>query len=74
MLWWGMDETVAELFAHHPQASYFDGNPMSVFRAKIGGINYGPDDTPHTIGLYGGQYTVVVNLGECRQDALLYPF
>ena len=65
---------VVELFAHHPQASYFDGNPMSVFRAEIGGINYGPDDTPNTIGLYGGQYTVVVNLGECRQDALLYPF
>ena len=56
---------MAELFARHPQASNFDGNPMSVFRAKIGGSEYGPDATPSTIGLYGGQYTVVVNPGEC---------
>ncbi len=69
-----MDETLAELFAHHPQASNFDGNPMSVFCAKIRGIDYGPDDTPNTIGLYGGQYTVAVNLGECQQDTLSYPF
>ena len=74
MLWWGMDETLAELFAHHPQASNFDGNPMSVFCAEIGGTKYGPDETPNTIGLYGGRYTVVVNPGECRQDALSYPF
>ncbi len=74
MLWWGMDETVAELFACHLQASNFVGNPLSIFCAKIGGIDYGPDDTPNTIGLYGGRYTVVVNPGECRQDALLYPF
>ncbi len=65
---------MAELFARHPQASNFDGNPMSLFCAEIGGNNYGPDDKLNTIGLYGGQYTVVVNLGECRQDALLYPF
>ena len=60
-----MDETVAELFAHHPQASYFDGNPMSVFCAKIGGSEYGPDEMPSMIGLYDGRYTVVVNPGEC---------
>ncbi len=73
MLWWGVDETVAELFARHPQASNFDGNPISVFCAKIGGAEYGPDATPSTIGLYGGQYTVVVYPGECIQGALLYP-
>ena len=74
MLWWGMDETVAELFARHLQASNFDGNPMSIFRTKIGGSEYGLDETPSTIGLYGGRYTVVVNPGECRQGALSYPF
>ena len=74
MLWSGMDETLAELFAHHLQASNFDGNPMSVFCAEIGGTKYGPDEMPNTIGLYGGRYTVVVNPGECRQDALSYPF
>ena len=74
MLWWGMDETVAELFARHPKASNFDGNLMSVFSAKIGGSKYGPDETLSTIGLYGGRYTVVVNPGECCQGALSYPF
>ena len=65
---------VAGLFARHPQASNFNGIPMSLFCTEIGGINYSPDDTPNTIRLYGGWYTVVVNLGECQQDALLYPF
>ena len=60
-----MDETLSELFARHLQASNFDGNPMSVFCAEIGGNEYGPDETPNTIGLYGGRYTVVVNPGEC---------
>ena len=56
---------VAELFACHPQASNFNGNPMSVFHAEIGGSEYGPDEMPSTIGLYGGRYTVVTNPGEC---------
>ena len=56
---------MAELFARHLQASNFDGNPMDVFRAEIGGADYGPDATPNTIGLYGGRYTVVVYPGEC---------
>ena len=64
---------VAELFARHPQASNFDGNPMSVFRAKIGVNEYGPDETPSTIGLYGGRYTVIVYPGECILGALLFP-
>ena len=73
MLWWGVDETVAELFAHHPQASNFDGNPMSAIRAEIGVNEYGPDETPSTIGLYGGRYTVIVYPGECILGALLCP-
>ena len=68
-----MDKTVGELFACHPQPSNFDGNPISVFRAKIGGAEYGPDATPSTIGLYGGQYTVVVYPGECILGALPFP-
>ena len=73
MLWWGMDETVAELFARHPQASNFDGNPVSLFCAKIGGNEYGPDETLSTIGLYGGRYTVVVYPGECILGAVSFP-
>lgn len=66
MLWWGMDETVAELFARHPQANNFKGNVMSAFRAEIGVNEYG-------IGLYGGRYTVIVYPGECILGALLCP-
>ena len=73
MLWWGVDETVAELFARHLQASNFDGNLMSAFRAKIRVNEYGPDKTPSTIGLYGGWYTVIVYPGECILGALLFP-
>ena len=73
MLWWGVDEMVAELFVRHPQASNFDGNPMSAFRAEIGVNEYGPDETPSTIGLYGGRYTVIVYPGECILGALLCP-
>ncbi len=65
MLWWGMDKTVAELFACHLQASNFYENPMSVFCAEIWGSEYGPDATPSMMGLYGGRYTVVVNPSEC---------
>ncbi len=73
MLWWAVDEAVAELFARHPQASNFDGNPMSMFRAKIRVNEYGPDKMPSTIGLYGGWYTVIVYPGECILCALLCP-
>ena len=69
MLWWGMDETVAGLFAHHPQASNFDGNPWDAFGAKIWGSEYGLDETPRLIVLYRGQYNVIVNPGECMQWA-----
>jgi hypothetical protein len=72
MLWWGMDETVAELFARHPQASNFEGNVMSAFRAEIGVNEYGPDEMPSTIGLYGGRYTVIVYPGECIRGAVLF--
>ena len=69
-----MDETLAELFARHSQSSNFDGNPMSAFRAEIGGNEYGPNETPGTIGLYGGRYTVVVNPGECLTRNLAHSF
>ncbi len=67
MLWWGMDETVVELFTSHLKACNFEGNPWSAFSTKIRGSKYGPDEMPRTIGLYGGLYTVIVNLGECVQ-------
>ena len=64
MLWWGMDETLAELFAQHPSAEDFEGNPMGSFRAEISGRAYGPDRTPRDLGLYGGRYTVVFRPGK----------
>jgi len=64
MLWWGMDESLAELFARHPSARGFEGNPMDVFHAEIGESEYGPDETPGSIGLYGGRYCVVFHPGK----------
>jgi len=64
MLWWGMDETLVELFTRHFSADGFDCNPMDEFRATIGKEEYGPNETPMTIGLYGGQYTVRFFPGE----------
>ena len=69
VLWWGMDETVAELFARHLLASGFDRNPPDKFIAGIGGSEYGPDETPALIGLYGAWYTVVIHACECKQGA-----
>ena len=43
----------------------FDGNPMDVFHATIGKEEYGPNETPMAIGLYGGRYTVRFYPGEC---------
>jgi hypothetical protein len=42
MLWWGVDEMLTELFAHHPSADKFEGNPMDVFRGVIDCRAYGP--------------------------------
>jgi len=64
MLWWGMDETLVELFACHPSADCFDENPMDAFSAAIGNSKYGPDETPTTIRLYGGCYTIRFKPGE----------
>ena len=54
-----MDETLVELFAHHPSAGGFKGNPPDVFCALIGDAEYGPNEMPKSIGLYGGRYTIV---------------
>ena len=63
MLWWGMDETLAELFAHHPNSPWFEGNPMGRFTAEIEGERFGPNQTPAKIGLFGGRYTIVFRTG-----------
>ena len=59
-----MDETLVELFAWHPEADCFDGNPMDEFRTTIGDLEYGPDETPATIGLSGGCYMIRFEPGE----------
>ena len=64
MLWRGMDEMLAELFARHSDSSGFEGNPMRRFTAEIEGARFGPDQTPAKIGLFGGRYTIVFRLGE----------
>jgi hypothetical protein len=64
ILWWGIDETLAELFAHHPLADDFEGNPMDVFRGVIDGRAYGLNQTPRSLGLYGGWYTIEFRPGE----------
>jgi hypothetical protein len=55
MLWWGVDETLAELFARHPSKGSFEGNPIDRFQADIDGVSYGPNRTPGALGLYGGR-------------------
>ena len=65
MLWWGMDETLVELFACHPTADcFFDGNLIDAFSTTIGDSEYGPDEMPTMIGLYGGSYTIRFEPGE----------
>ena len=65
MLWWGMDETLAELFARHSSSAGFEGNPMGRFLAEIEGERFGPNQTPSKIGLFGGRYTIMFHPGEC---------
>ena len=55
---------LAELFTRHPAVDCFDGNPMDAFSATISDLEYGPDETPMTIGLYGDQYTFCFEPGE----------
>ena len=59
MLWWGMDKSLVELFAHHPDSLGFEENPLGWFRAEIEGKQMRAD-----IGLFGGQYTIVFLPGE----------
>ena len=66
MLWWGVDETLAELFARHPSKGRFEGNLKKRFRAVVDGVAYGPNRTPGAIGLYGGRYTVEFRPGKSR--------
>ena len=64
MLWWGMDETLAELFTRHPNSPGFEGNPMGQITAEIEGARFGPNQTLAKIGLFGGRYTIVFQPGE----------
>ena len=54
-----MDETLAELFACHPSCWWFEGNPMDTFYAVIADEEYWADETPESLGLYGGRYMIV---------------
>jgi hypothetical protein len=62
-----MDETLVELFAHHPLCDWFEGNLMDAFGAFIAGEEYGADETPELLGLYMGRYMIVFHPGELWQ-------
>ena len=59
-----MDETLAELFARLPSRRWFEGNPMDAFYVVIADEEYGADETPESLGLYGGRYTIVFHPGK----------
>lgn len=63
---------LAELFARHPSCGSFEGNPVDVFGAFIAGEEYGLDETPELLGLYGGRYTTVFQPGELRQSVWVH--
>jgi hypothetical protein len=65
-MWWGIDETLLELFARHLSADDFEGNPMDVFRGVIDGHAYGQNQTPRSIGLYRGRYMI----GSAQESSL----
>ena len=62
-----MDETLAELFARHPSCCCFEGNLMDAFYAVIADEEYGADETPESLGLYGGWYTIEFHPGKSGQ-------
>ena len=56
---------LAELFARHLSCGFFEGNQLNAFGVCIAGEEYGPDETPKSLGLYGGgDYTIVFHPGE----------
>ena len=59
-----MDETLAELFVHHPSCGCFEGNPIEAFGVFIVGEEYGAEEMPDALGLYGGWCTIVFRPGE----------
>jgi hypothetical protein len=64
MLWWGIDETLVELFGHHTASGGFEGNPPEALGTFIVGKDYGVEEMPDALGLYGGLYTIVFCPGE----------
>ena len=59
-----MEETLAELFACHLACGGFEGNLPKAFSTFIAGEEYGPDETPDVLRLYGGWYTMMFRPGE----------
>ena len=55
---------MAELFARHRSCRWFEGNPMDAFYAVIEDEEYGADETPELIGLFGGRYTIMFHPGK----------
>jgi hypothetical protein len=70
MLWWGIDETLSELFARHLSAANFVGSPMDRFRGVIDGHAHGPNQTPRSLGLYGGRYMTEFRPGESARASV----
>ena len=59
-----MYETLAELFARHPSCVCFEGNLIEAIGAFIASKEYGAEETPDALGLYGGRYMIGFRPGE----------
>ena len=65
-MWWGVEETFADLFAHLECAPNFDGNPEGMLHVALGDVGYNPVMTPALIRLHGAYYMVLFHPGECN--------
>ena len=64
VLWWGIDNTLVELFARHDYTVQYEGNPADEFCAVVGGVGHGPDKMLEMIGMYGGRLLITFFPGE----------
>ena len=60
-LWWGVEETFADLFAHLKCTSHYNGNLEDKLCMAImpDYMECSPEETRASIGLHGAYYTVM---------------
>ena len=64
--WWGVEETLGDLFAHLGCVLDYDGNLHDALCVTLipGDMECDLSETPALIGLHGASYTVVFHPGE----------